>query len=259
VVNKSGTLCSIRSSKYALVDVQGYGLHAVPLPLGLNIKDYKNLSINVNKHGIVEKVCIKHDSNEMQIYPQYENIVNIGDLGDINVQAVHSYSDKTIINDLQKNHYLKPTNGITLVARLNEQIIGCAIVGRLTFGKPNKRIEFYQGKDSKLEKDTINEKIILWVKRFVVLPDCRSKGIGKLLAKQVIQFAKNYYCPKPEAIEVITSNELSDQGANEANNFLVYAGYTLVGSWEGYIKKLDKEQGCYVRTKVTKYYYIYEL
>lgn len=253
-----GALTAIKNSKFAIIDVPNQGPISIPLPLGLTLPKGANFSIENDQN--TTKFYINDGKSKGQIYPFYTAKDTFDKDKTLELNNVHDYSERVAIQELLKQHYAKPTDGITLIGKYNGEIISCAIVGRLTFGKPIKRVAYYQEKEPSIDVESIHKKNILWVKRFVTKERYKGMGIGRLMAKHVIEYAKTYYFPKPEAIEVITSRELDDvdkNGEHKQNDFLINSGYKYCGMWKGYVKRLNQDN-IYKNTHVYKFYYIYD-
>ncbi len=254
-----GALSAIKNSKFAVIDIPNQGQISIPLPLGLNLPKGANFSIDTDQNNLA-KFYINDGQSKVQIYPFY-NSKDVFDKDKVlEIYNVHDYSERVAIQELLKQHYIKPTDGITLIGKYRGEIISCAILGRLTFGKPIKRVEYFQEKDSSLDAETIHKKNILWVKRFIARSNYKGMGIGKIMAEHVVEYAKTFFFPKPEAIEVITSRELDDvekNGERYEHDFIESSGYKYCGMWKGHVKRLNKENA-YVNTRVYKFYYIYD-
>lgn len=215
---------------------------------------------------MLQKKLLLKEGFKIRVNPPYHSFDKLSDGEVVKIYNFIGSIKNPSIYRLQRQHYLKPANsGIILVGEIDDKIIGCAILGKLTFGEPKRRRKYIDRNYSRLTK---REKLrlknrILWIKRIVVDKKFRKKGIGSILVKNIAKLSKKFLIPKPTLVEVITSiqyHNKSNRKLNFEDDFLLAAEYKTVGNpWSSKNKIWDNKIRKYVDKFVWKRYYIYQI
>jgi hypothetical protein len=245
-----------RTSRFVLIGNSSEQI-AVPVPYGLQVRR----GMKTNSAG-GSSVIVPELENAV-LYPPYTGKDKLNDGSTVTLRLLSEYSQKyDVLRLLTDLHYRRNADGMILGCYRNDQLMGCAVMSRLTFGRPRKRLEYFQSKQPRISEKKVLATPIMWVRRFASKES--GLGIGAILAKHVCNLAPNHFRPKPKLIEVITSRTLSDIerfGEVLKNDFLIRAGYELVGNgwpdngksedrWNSILKKDEK-------VKVKYFYYVY--
>ena len=113
----------------------------------------------------------------------------------------------TLFNEV---HYLGASPGVFVYAAIDDGPIGALALSRLP---PHMRPAWRR----ELEKEWGEFRDALWIRRICVAKEHQGKGVGTLLAKCAVSFAKGFWLPKPELVEVIATSG--------GHKFLNRAGY----------------------------------
>lgn len=253
-----------RKSEYLLLGDHGEELY-IPLPFGIRVDMKTEVTVD-RRRGLLSRVVVPGMSG-LVVYPPYRSETRLPSVGNVTVELVHEYVRKYEITRLLSSlHYRRAAaTGLLLGAYVSGQLVGCAVVSRLRFGNPIRRREYFAKKGIR-NKEKVAELPIAWVRRFATVPKFRGKGIGTLLARHVALAVPDYFRPKPEHVEVITSRtieEMDAEGPSYKRDFLARAGYELVGNpwpehgkWE---ERWNPRRHSSERVKIKSFYYIREL
>lgn len=210
----------------------------------------------------MKEKLVQKEGFQIKVNPAYCSFNKTRDGEIVNIYHYAGSVKDSCICRLQRQHYLKPAKfGILLVAEIDRNIVGCAILGKLTFGNPIRRAEHIDWNYPRLTAQKRVELInrILWIRRIVVDKRFRKKGIGAIIAKNVVSFSKGFLVPTPVFVEIITSIDYFDSynRLGFKHDFLLASRYETVGSpWRSTNKIWIKELEGYIDKYVWKRYYI---
>lgn len=219
------------------------------LPHGIYISDktYKLLFKKAKNSPLLLLAPKKIGSNLglSQLYPYFESQSSI-------LLNKKNYRIKfwQVVNDFDKHlcqllvakyhHRPAPMRGMILacsIPDMGHDIIACAFLDKMTHTLAlNNRSCFLNIDNEMIETMTrgeiVNDFGISWASRFVVGNNYRGSGIGKLLAKALIELAAKYYVPISNFVEVYAtvSNTLYEKYKGDkgrVNNFLTNAGFNI--------------------------------
>jgi GNAT superfamily N-acetyltransferase len=175
---------------------------------------------------------IVHELQDAVLFPIYTATEKLKD-ATISIKLISDYAEKQQVLDLlERLHYRRHASGMILAAFHRTNLVGCAVMSRLTFGRPRRRFEYLRQMSPNKTAPELAITPIMWVRRFATAEEFEGRGVATTLARHVIRIAKDYFRPVARFVEVITSrtvDEISTDGERLQNDFLMRAGYRLVG------------------------------
>lgn len=262
----SAQIDGFRATRFVLVRENDANDLLVPLPFGLRVPNGLRVRVQHGTAGAPKSIEVP-DLENVVLYPLYSAVERTSARGTISIRLVSDFTEKQrVLELLVRLHYRRHANGMILAAYSGASLAGCAVLSRLTFGKPTRRREYLETLDPRITEKVISETPILWVRRFASDTKFQGCGIGTALAKHVRLMALNYFRPKPVLIEVITSRSMQSiekHGPVLRNDFLIRAGYRLFGKpWpeKGRLEeRWSNTRNCFEKTRVQYFYYVCRL